>query len=889
MLISTLTSIRFRSGPRGRLLATVIATSLGSSVTFAEARAPYVEASADPAFAEFSSAFTGDASVDLARFSVRDAVLPGSYNVDIAINGTVITRRTMEFRSDAASRDVRPCLVRHDLELMEVDMTQVASTLDAEDCVDLASVVPHAQTLFDLANLRLDVSIPQAYLRRKARGYVDPADWDEGETAFLVGYNFNSYTSRQPSFAGSSLEPADPAQSQHPAPDSWGRSPHGRSHTTDTRGYLGLDLGLNAGGWRLRSVETAQWQSSSKRLSLNTLSATAEHDIDRLKAQLTLGDGYTQGRLFESTAFRGASLYSDDRMLPDSQRGFAPTVRGFANSQARVEIRQGGNLLHATTVAPGPFVIDDLYATGYAGDLDVTIIEADGSSRRFVVPYASVPALLRPSTDRWAVTAGRVRLGGAGSKAPRFAEASYQRGITNWLTLFGGAQVADRMGYSALLAGAAVNTPAGAFSLDVTRSRGRKGGYSTRLSYAKTLPATDTTLALASYRYSSAGFASLNDIAAAGRERPHHGPIVSSSASTRHRMQVTLNQGFGDRRGQLFVTVSRDSYWDGRSSAATYQMGYSNSVGPATVSVTASRTRLSDWRGHAGRSDNQWSVNVSMPLGRAASARASRLSLASAGSGSQGQSNRLGLSGLFGDRKQYSYSAGMSQSGSAKANGNGNLGWQAAYGSLSTGYAWAKDYQQMSFGATGGIVVHEGGITLAPQMSLNTPIALVHADGAEGARLSGASQAAIDARGYGIATGLTPYRLNDVSIDPAGTSMDVELKTTRMQTSPRAGAVVLLPFEAVSGRPVILNAVDEAGQPLSFGADVRSIDGNSLGMVGQGGQIFMRGEEMGGSIVVDSGAAAGNVCRIDYQLAARDKNGTRSIESQDVVCRKEGG
>ncbi|MCT6957964.1 fimbria/pilus outer membrane usher protein, partial [Salmonella enterica] len=83
-------------------------------------------------------------------------------------------------------------------------------------------------------------------------------------------------------------------------------------------------------------------------------------------------------------------------MLPDSMRGYAPTVRGVAETNAKVTVRQNGVVLYETTVAPGPFTISDLYATGYGGDLAVTVTEADGRVRSFAVPYASVPQLLRP-------------------------------------------------------------------------------------------------------------------------------------------------------------------------------------------------------------------------------------------------------------------------------------------------------------------------------------------------------------------------------------------------------------------------------------------------------------------------------------------------------------
>src|SRR3546814_6396859 len=82
-------------------------------------------------------------------------------------------------------------------------------------------------------------------------------------------------------------------------------------------------------------------------------------------------------------------------MLPDSQRGDAPVVRGVAPSNAKVTVRQNGNVLYTTFVPAGPFVIDDLYSTPGGGDLEVEVAELSGRSTRFFQPFSALPALMR--------------------------------------------------------------------------------------------------------------------------------------------------------------------------------------------------------------------------------------------------------------------------------------------------------------------------------------------------------------------------------------------------------------------------------------------------------------------------------------------------------------
>lgn len=46
-------------------------------------------------------------------------------------------------------------------------------------------------------------------------------------------------------------------------------------------------------------------------------------------------------------------------MLPQSQQGYAPVVRGVADSNATVTVSQNGYTIYENHSGPGPFVIDD--------------------------------------------------------------------------------------------------------------------------------------------------------------------------------------------------------------------------------------------------------------------------------------------------------------------------------------------------------------------------------------------------------------------------------------------------------------------------------------------------------------------------------------------------
>ena len=147
-----------------------------------------------------------------------------------------------------------------------------------------------------------------------------------------------------------------------------------------------------------------------------------ERNIVALRSRLRIGQTYTDDNVFDSIQFTGAQLTSDENMLPDSQRDFAlgRSVR-VANSNATIEIRQNGYLITVKRRA-GAFDIDDINPSNQSGDLDVSVIEADGSRRNFSVPYSAVPNMLRADNSRFQFTAGEYRDGYSGGWRPCFVQ-----------------------------------------------------------------------------------------------------------------------------------------------------------------------------------------------------------------------------------------------------------------------------------------------------------------------------------------------------------------------------------------------------------------------------------------------------------------------------------
>lgn len=333
----------------------------------------------------FNPRFLADdpaAVADLSNFEKGQEVPPGTYRVDIYLNNGFMTTRDVTFKAGEEDHRLAPCLTRSQLASMGVNTPAVAGmeALAADACVPLAALIKESTSRFDVGQQRLYLTVPQAFMGNRARGYIPPELWDDGINAGLLNYNFT------------------------------GNNVHNDIGGSSNYAYLNLQSGLNLGAWRLRDNTTWSYSSgggsSSNENKWQHVNSWLERDIVPLRSRLTLGDSYTNGDVFDGINFRGAQLASDDNMLPDSQKGFAPVIHGIARGTAQVSIRQNGYEIYQSTVPPGPFTINDLYAAGNGGDLQVTIKETDGTRQVFTVPWSTVPVLQREGHSRFALTAG---------------------------------------------------------------------------------------------------------------------------------------------------------------------------------------------------------------------------------------------------------------------------------------------------------------------------------------------------------------------------------------------------------------------------------------------------------------------------------------------------
>lgn len=813
----------------------------------------------------FNPRFLADdpsAVADLSGFENGQEVPPGAYRVDIYLNDGFITTRDVTFNAGANGHRLEPCLTRSQLAGMGVSTSAITGmdTLASDACVPLTEMVKDATTRFDVSQQRLYLSVPQAFMGNRARGYIPPELWDDGINAGLLNYNFT------------------------------GNNVHNDASDSSNYAYLNLQSGLNLGAWRLRDNTIWSYSSggsaSSNENKWQHVNSWLERDITPLRARLTLGDSYTNGDIFDGINFRGAQLASDDNMLPDSQKGFAPVIHGIARGTAQVSIKQNGYEIYQSTVPPGPFTINDLYAAGNGGDLQVTIKEADGTSQVFSVPWSTVPMLQREGHTRYAVTAGEYRSGNDQQEKPKFFQSTLLHGLPAGWTLYGGTQLADN--YRAFNLGVGKNMGEfGAVSLDATQANATlpddssHQGQSIRFLYNKSLYETGTNVQLVGYRYSTQGYYSFADTTyrrMSGYDvetqdgviqvKPKFTDYYNLAYNKRGKVQMSITQQLG-RTATLYVNGSRQTYWSTNKADEQLQLGLNAAVDDINWTLSYSLTKNAWQQGR----DQMLAFNVNIPFShwlRSDSKSVWRHASASYSMSHDLDGRMTNLAGLYGtlledNNLSYSMQTGYASGGEGNNGGTGYaaMNYRGGYGNANVGYSHSDGFKQLYYGMSGGVLAHANGITLS--QPLNDTVVLIKAPGAGDVKVENQTGVRTDWRGYAVMPYATEYRENRVALDTNTLADNVDLDDAVVSVVPTHGAIVRAEFKAHVGVKILMTLTHN-GKPVPFGAMVTSGDNQSGSIVADNGQVYLSGMPLAGSVQVKWGEGPEANCMARYRL-----------------------
>jgi outer membrane usher protein PapC len=762
-------------------------------------------------------------NIDLSQFSRSGYIMPGAYNLAVHINKNELPEENINFY--APEDDPQGSLACLSPELvgqlgLKADATKTLTWWHQDACLNIDSL-KGMEVRADLATSALYLSIPQAYLEYTSPDWDPPSRWDEGIPGLLFDYNLNGQTQRQ----------------QRDGSQSYSLSGNGTA-------------GANMGAWRLRADwqgqlnhQTGSGQGTEQQLDWSRY--YAYRAIPALRSKLTLGENYLDSGMFDSFRFTGASLVSDDNMLPPNLRGYAPEVVGMAKTNAKVTVSQQGRVIYESQVAAGPFRIQDL-SEAVSGELDVRVEEQDGSVQAFKMNTASIPYLTRPGSWRFKMAAGKPSDWQHRSNGPLFGTGEFSWGVSNGWSLYGG--LLGGGDYNAASLGIGRDLMAlGALSFDATQSRaqlpnedGTLSGGSYRLSYSKTFDETDSQVTFAGYRFSEQDFMSMSEYL----DARYYGSRVGGS---KEMYTITFNQQFRDIGLSLYLNYDHQTYWD-RPANDRYNLTMSRyfDIGRfknLSLSLTGYRNK------YDGTNDDGMYLSLSMPWGQGAN-----LSY-NASVNRNDSSQRVGYYDRLDEHSNYQLSVGSARNG---ANFSGYYSRQSDMAQLNANASYQQgSYSALGFSAQGGATLTaEGGALHRSGMQGSTRL-LLDTGGVAGVPVRGYG-ATINTNRWGkaVVTDVNNYYRNRASIDLDRLSDNAEATKSVVQATLTEGAIGYRKFDVIAGeKAMAVIRLADGGTP-PFGATVTNANRQDTGIVNDGGSVYLSGIQPGESMTVHWNGAA---------------------------------
>ncbi|STB68608.1 fimbrial usher protein [Citrobacter freundii] len=795
-------------------------------------------------------------NIDLSRFSQPGYIMPGNYQMQILVNDQAISPAAFNVSfidsdevpsiSQNSVKKIRSlslvCLTPEMVEKIGLTTTALEKVtyIKKQHCADFTQL-QGVEIRPNPAESILQINIPQAWLEYSDASWLPPSRWDNGIPGLLFDYNINGTVSK----------------------------PH-RGKQSQSVSYNGT-AGANYGAWRLRADyqgmmnhSTGNQQGTDNQNTWNRF--YMYRAIPRWHSNLTLGENYINSDIFSSWRYSGASLESDERMLPPKLRGYAPQVSGIADTNARIVITQQGRILYDSTVPAGPFTIQDLDSS-VRGRLDVEIIEQNGQKKTFQVDTAYVPYLTRPGQIRYKLISGRSRKNEHSLEGPVFAATEVSWGIDNKWSLYGGGIIAGD--YNALAIGVGRDlSELGTLSADLTQSVARiprddtRQGKSWRLSYSKRFDDVNADITFAGYRFSERNYMTMEQYLDARYRNDFSG-------REKELYTIRLNKNIEDWKASVSLQYSHQTYWDYRASDY-YTLSfnrYFDAFGFRNISagLTASRSRYSksSSNGEENYNDSVF-LRLSVPWG-------SGIATYSGSMSNDRYTNTVGYSDtLNGGLDSYSLNTGINSGDGRSAQGQMSAWYNhsSPFANLSANFSSAQNsYTSVGMSASGGATLTAKGAALhSGGMNGGTRL-LVDTDGIEGVPVDG-GRVSTNRWGIGVVTDVSSYYRNSTYVDLNKLPEDMEATRSVVESALTEGAIGYREFEVLKGSRLfaVLRLVDNTHPP--FGASVTNAKGRELGMVGDSGLAWLSGVNPGENLNVGWDGQSQCVVAIPQKLNA---------------------
>ncbi|HCZ9099648.1 TPA: fimbrial biogenesis usher protein [Klebsiella michiganensis] len=630
---------------------------------------------------------------------------------------------------------------------------------------------------------------------------------------------------------------------------------------SDSNNYsqASLEGGFNVADWALRSRYIMTDDDGDK--NAESIYTYAEHVFAAQKMTMQVGEINASSDVLSGVPITGVQLTPTSALLSS---GNGVSVSGIARtSQARVEIRQNGRLVFNTLVPAGPFTLEDVPAVRSNVDLEVTVIESDGASNRFIVPASAVRAQQLARPQGLSASVGRVRnIDGDYDDPWVFNISDGWRMLPRLNFYASGALTQD---YQATGARTEILlTDSWSVSTSLAGSRAQFGDNDSGLKteIQSTLSLSDTLNLANSIAHYSGGYRELAD-ALNDDFQPYNNSYSTNlnwSSGLLGTFSITFNynQASGVGEDSRYVLAS----WGKTFKYASVSVNWQSSVGNTNDA----------------QDDDMLYVNLSIPLGGSQSI----------GSYMRNQGNRTSYgvqnSGTLSAHTNYYISADRDND-SNENSFNGNISSNLHYTQLSVG-GGSNGNNQRNYNAalTGGIAVHKSGVTFTPYSIHDTfAIAKLNEDKAGVEINTPQGTVWTDKWGQAVIPGLNEWRNSRIEIDANKLPQSMTLANGTKYIAAAHASVSEVNFKVLNSRRVMLRVKKADGSALPKGLSIVDEKGHYVVTSVDDGHVFLNDVEQVSTLYAMDNDN-NRICKIAWSLS--DKRDEEAFyEEANGECR----
>ncbi|WP_272680420.1 fimbria/pilus outer membrane usher protein [Providencia sp. PROV032] len=729
---------------------------------------------------------------------------PGRYYVDIYVNHKKIGLENINFKN--ANGELKPCFSQKDLDKLKLNYEMVF--LERErllDCTYIDELLNGAYTEYNDEEEKLSINIPQIYISTKPEDYISPEQWSKGVNSYAISYDMNYTNIRQSNYNNMHLY----------------------------RGYFNQHLNLSSWHIYTSNVLTAKSNKATKN-RFNDL--YAEHPIASLKSALTIGEMTTDSQYFSWAKYRGAKLASDKRMEPTSLSGFAPVIRGIANTPSLLSVEYNGRVIYEKNIPAGEYNITDLPITYGNGSLDIILTNVEGERTVQEIPVSTISNLLRPGKYEYSVDVGELDMNY--SQNYWLTQGIIKYGVNNNLTIYSGVQTIFPNDYMQAMVGGTINSSIGGMSMEYSRSksdvkRALDSSCSVfcndkiRMSYENDIHPLDIYFSLSMSRYLDENYLELDQFLTEKQVDNNRNFFINSSQKQLTDISISKNlpEGFGSISmsgyySQPWSSNYKDNY--------SYSIGFNNQYKRINYNISIFR-----YKNNMDKIDNTLYLSASIPI----YTKNKNVNLSSSYSNSSnGYNTRVAASINEKTRNASSINIWTDKNSNTTPGFGLSVENNNGYNTKSVGYSQSNNSKMLYGNMKGAVVLHSGGINRVS--NIGKTYSIIKAVGAEGMKVSSNSNIEIAGNGYGIYPNLSPYKKNYILLDSKKSKNNAEIEDNNLMVIPVSGSSPLVEFKVNKVFDKILKIKSDKYK-IPFGTKIIDGKNNSLGITDQSGFVFI--------------------------------------------------